>query len=240
MRLLVTRPAHKAAALGTALTAMGHQVVVEPLLDITMLPLPLLDPAEFGALVFTSANGITALSDVGALRGFANLPAYCVGPATAAAASDAGFAKVFCADGDGLALAEMIVASRAHGALLHIKGRHSLAEPGATLARAGFSYVAVTGYEAHARLAFSKPVASALKAGEIDAVLLYSPRSAVILAGLLEEIGVTAPFTVAFCLSSEIAAAAASFAANTVHPSMPNEQALLDLLTAWEQPARVK
>ena len=238
MRLLVTRPAHKARALEVSLVAMGHQVVIEPLLDICLVPLPVLRPEEFGGLLFTSANGVEALVAAGGAADFTHLPVYCVGAATARAARTAGFANVTSADGDGQALGRLIAARLAPCRLLHVKGRHGLAEPEATLTAAGFNCVTMTGYEARAHTALTAPVAAALEAREFDAVLLYSPRSAQILVGLLEKIGITAPFAMAFCLSPAISAAAAPLAGQCEIATTPDEPALLASIAAWSNAGR--
>lgn len=230
MRLLVTRPLRKARALAQTLEAMGHQVTVEPMLDIHLLPLPRLDPDKFDAVMFTSANGVDAMHAAGAVAEFAQTPVFCVGEATARSAGDAGFVNVTSASGDAAALAGLMAGRLAPGRVLHVRGRHGLAEPAATLRRAGFTCDAITGYDARPRPALSATTAAALQAGQFDAVVLYSPRSAEILGSLVENIGLKAPFSVAFCLSAAISRAAAPLAGQTRAPATPDGQALLEMI----------
>ncbi|HCX66358.1 MAG TPA: uroporphyrinogen III synthase HEM4, partial [Rhodobiaceae bacterium] len=57
MRLLVTRPEEDSASLADALVALGHEVVMAPLLTIRFLDDVFLPGDRWQALLFTSANG---------------------------------------------------------------------------------------------------------------------------------------------------------------------------------------
>ena len=93
MRLLLTRPMVDAMVVAEQLAGQGHDVLLSPLIDISLdreAVLPPLDAQR--ALAFTSANGVRALmaqlqagnlasADRAAWR---NLPVFAVGPQTAA------------------------------------------------------------------------------------------------------------------------------------------------------------
>ena len=94
MRLLVTRPEPDAAALADELLALGHEPVVQPLLEFQPLDF---DPAPLkaaGALIVTSRNGLRALQgriDPGAIAG---CPVFCVGGETERGLRQAGFQTI--------------------------------------------------------------------------------------------------------------------------------------------------
>ncbi|MGQ3075829.1 MAG: uroporphyrinogen-III synthase, partial [Ferrovibrionaceae bacterium] len=62
MRILVTRPAEQAAETARHLAALGHDVLIDPLLEIVARPgdLPPLDGVA--AVLVTSVNGARALA----------------------------------------------------------------------------------------------------------------------------------------------------------------------------------
>ena len=70
--------------------------------------------------MLTSANAVRLAGE--ALARYRNLPAYAVGPATAKALKEAGFAGVVTGNGDGTAIARRITAD-GHRHVLHLAGR---------------------------------------------------------------------------------------------------------------------
>src|ERR1043166_2172034 len=105
MRILVTRPDPEASRFAAQLREHGIDALVAPLMIVepTDAQLPALDGIQ--ALIFTSANGVRAYIARG---GRADLPAYAVGEATAAAARTAGFAKAISAGSDWQGLSALL------------------------------------------------------------------------------------------------------------------------------------
>ena len=205
MRVLITRPRAEAAALAADLAARGHEVTVEPLLTIE--PLKGVVPALAGvqAIVLTSAHAVPALPATGV-----RLPVFAVGGATARAAQAHGCEEVHAAGGDAPSLARLVGARcrPAAGPLLHLAGaevRPGLAE---ALAAAGFALRRQTVYRAVAARGLSAPLVEALRRGAIDAVLLFSPRTATILVELIAAHHLVGCLgrTEAICLSGAVAA----------------------------------
>ena len=97
MRVLVTRPEDDARRLVALLADRGIEVVSAPLLHIDLLTGDDLDLNGVQALLFTSANGVRSF---GTRSGERDIPALCVGDATAREARDAGFTDVRSAGGD--------------------------------------------------------------------------------------------------------------------------------------------
>lgn len=87
MRVIVTRPAAQGDELAERLRALGHDVVLCPLVRVEPLADGPIDVAPYEWVIVTSANGARELARrmTGRLRRLA-----AIGPATAAALSDAG------------------------------------------------------------------------------------------------------------------------------------------------------
>jgi uroporphyrinogen-III synthase len=231
MLVLVIRPAGEAAETAAAVEALGHAALIDPVMVVEQLetgPVPL-DGAA--ALLVTSRHGVPGLpgADLG-------LPVFAVGPATAAAARAAGWSDVREGPGDGAGLARLLAATLPAGArLVHVSGadvRPGLAEG---LAAAGFDYRRHVGYRAVLCRDLGSATRAALAERWLDAVLLFSPRSAThwaslvrrdALAGTLDEVS-------ALCLSPAIAEAVAGIGWRGIEVAARCDQAaLLDRLAA--------
>ncbi|CAN5240086.1 hypothetical protein BH10PSE7_BH10PSE7_36130 [soil metagenome] len=230
MRLIVTRPLGDAGPLRQKLEAMGHAVVLAPLLDIVPVRGAVIPDRDYQAIAFTSANGARAISGHVALAGLRKLPAYAVGPQSAEAAEEAGFANVTVAGGDGKGLAAHIAATRepSGGDILHPAGHETAGDFANLLTEAGFAVTRIIVYSAEQVL-----LPSGLGEGA-DGVLLYSPRTARLwhdaLAG--KAVGL-----VHFCLSHNVAAALPETYTKRIAAS-PEEEAMLALIGAAERETR--
>ncbi|MEI8395910.1 MAG: uroporphyrinogen-III synthase [Rhodospirillaceae bacterium] len=215
--VLITRPREDAEALATILESRDHRVLIEPMLEIVYRDDPGLVIAGLQGLLFTSANGVRAFERASADR---TLPVYAVGDSTAGAARAAGFATVLSAAGDVGALAERVAAQcrPGDGALLHVAASVLAGDLSALLERAGFSVRREVLYEARPAARLSAETAAALAAEEIDSVLLYSPRTAWALVGLVKMAGLEAACAgvTALCLSAAVAEAATALSWRTV------------------------
>lgn len=237
-RVLITRPREDAEALAVRLVERGYAVLIEPMLDIDYLPGPALDLTGVQGLLFTSANGVRACGPGVDL----SLPVYAVGAATAAAAREAGFGTVACAAGDVTALAGLVTerCTAAAGALLHIAASDRAGDLAGLLARAGFAVRRQVRYQARPATALSAVTAAALAAGEIGAVLLFSPRTARTLVTVIGAAGLldACRQVTAVCLSEAVAEAVAgpvSWAEVRV-AACPDQDSLLAALVVSGQP----
>ncbi len=232
MRVWVTRAAPGAEATGERLRAMGHQPLVAPVLRVRALDAPPADLAGVGALAFTSRNGVRAFA---ALSGERGLPVFAVGGATARAATDAGFASVRSAEGDSLALAQLIAAARAafSGEVLHAGAEDLAGDLVGELIRMGLAARLHPVYrteptpipDAAAAALMARPV-------ELDAVMVHSPRAARTLEGyraLLEA----APELDLVCISEAAALPLQrlNFRRMSI-ATLPNEGRMLNLMAS--------
>jgi uroporphyrinogen-III synthase len=231
MRLLVTRPIDDSEKLAVKLRALGHDPVIAPVMTVRYRDAPLeLDGVQ--AILATSANGIRALAR---LRPRRDIEVFAVGPQTAETARDAGFATVASADGDAVALAETVAArlDPARGALFHAAGEETAGRLRQRLEARGFTIATQILYEAEPVTHLPATAKDALKSDLPDGVLVFSPRSAKILAVLIAEAGLAQHCTrlVAFCISVAAAEGLSPLAfARVAVAGAPNEDAMLELL----------
>lgn len=231
MRVLVVRPQADAERSARRLAARGHEAVVAPVLRIdgTGEAPP---PGTFQAVLLTSANAVPALASIaGRVR---DAPIFAVGERTASAAAEAGFEKVWAADGDAASLCALIAQSvPPQTRLLHIVGRDRKPEPGASLAEAGFAVSVWTAYAAVAADRLPSTAEGALREGRLDAAIHYSRRSAGVLLDLAGAAGVREPLLALAhaCLSADAAAPLRDAGAGHVSiADRPDEDALLAAL----------
>ncbi|MBI4183039.1 MAG: uroporphyrinogen-III synthase [Proteobacteria bacterium] len=232
MRVLVTRPAEDAAATAARLEALGHEALIEPLLDIRLRAAEPPDLAGVQAILFTSANGVRAFAAASPRR---DLAAFAVGGATAAAARAAGFASVESAEGDAADLAKLVRARLrpSAGALLHAAGAVVKGTLAAPLGEAGFEVRRVVLYDAQPAGALSPETTRALAEGRIAAVLLFSPRTAETFVSLVRGAGLegAARGALGLCLSPAVAEAAGSLPWRELRVAeRPDQEMLLALL----------
>ncbi len=234
MHLLMTRPdlGPDGDDLESALKDAGHGVVRAPVLAITHTRLfPTFDGLQ--GIVATSSNGLRAVAPFpeAALR----LPLYAVGPATAAVGRALGFQRVYEGAGDGHALAALIRAEvdPSAGPLLHLSGDKLALDLAAALKPDGFDVHRAIVYRAEAAVELPEEAVGALREGRLDGVVLMSPRTARVYAGLVSAAGVAAEAgrLVHFCLSEAVARETTPLApANVKVAAAPNSQEMLALI----------
>ena len=175
LTLLMTRP-RAAAERFVARLAPGVRnklrVIYSPLMRIEFLPGAVSLENTHG-VIFTSANGVAAAQAAG-LR--PTLPAYCVGPATTAAARRARWSvEETCDTADALVAA--LIARRPPAPLLHLRGIHARGEIAERLTAAGIETRAQPVYDQQL-IGLSDEALEALAGSDPVIVPLFSPRSA--------------------------------------------------------------
>ena len=230
VRVLVTRPEPENARTAAALKARGHDVLLAPLLAFEPIADAPIGAGPFAALLLTSANAVRALREHPQRETLRALAVLAVGARTADAARAAGFADVRSANGDARDLAAL--ARRAFGPdtppLLHLAGEDHVG-----LRHPGLGVETAVVYRMRPAAALPEPARDALRSGNVDAVLHYSPRTAEAFLACLRAAGISASGLKApqLCLSAAVAAPLreAGAAAVLVAPQ-PNEDALLGLM----------
>ncbi len=209
-RVLVLRPEPGASATVAGARALGLDAVSIPLFDVEPVAWTAPDPANFDALLLTSANAMR--HGGAALAVYRALPAHAVGETTADAARAAGFT---------------VASSGTHGvdALLdslapELRLLHLCGEDRRTPANARQTIVAVPVYRSWA---IDPPPGLGQAIGAV--VLVHSPRAARRFAELVEDRGATA-----IAVISRAAAEAAGTGWREIHVAVePSDDALLAL-----------
>ncbi len=211
MRLLVTRPEPDATREAETLSALGHEPVRAPLLEIEFLNcVPLnLDGAQ--ALVITSRNALRALGIHPERERAVQLPLFAVGEATAWAARQLGFSEVTIGPGTGAGLPP-IICREVHpdnGPLVHLGAEKVAFDLKAALEDSGFELRRTILYRSHLVETLSESTVEGIRNGTIDGVLLLSPRTARAFVRAIERHGLVtqAKALVCYCLSKAIAEA---------------------------------
>jgi uroporphyrinogen-III synthase len=233
MRLLLTRPLVESEALAEVLKERGLDTCISPVMEIVPQTLELPPNAPFQAVLLTSGNAVDALSQAG-LR--PDIPILCVGDATARRLAGSAFADVRSAAGDSGDLVALAIRDLApeDGPLLYLSGMVIAADIASALSQAGFTVDRRVAYRARAIPAADEAAVADLAAGNIDGVLLYSPRSARIFVDHLRQanLELIAREMTAYCISDATAEAAGAVAWRKLAvAARPNQHDLLALLS---------
>jgi len=177
MRVLVTRPLDDSRDTATRLLQLGHESIIAPLLEIRFHDGGDIALDGVQAVLVTSANGIRALARRTTRR---DVSVYAVGRQSAEDARTLGFTDIRNAEGgsDALATAAAGWADPKQGGLLHISGTDVAGNLAGTLEALGFTVRHETLYDAVQVTTLPEAAAEALKQDTLDAVLIFSARSA--------------------------------------------------------------
>jgi uroporphyrinogen-III synthase len=235
MRLLLTRPEPDAQRTAAALRALGHEVVIAPLLRIEPVADAPIGAGLWAAILITSANAAPAIAAHESAAHLRALPVFAVGARTAQAMSAVGFADVTSAGGDVDALAAVIATRlRPDAPLLYLGGADRAGDLAGTLRGRGFAVETVIVYRAVAAASLPDAAADALRSG-IDGVLHFSRRSAEAYLDAAHAAGLSASAfkPIHFCLSAQVAEPLARSGVPTVRvAARPLEAALIALIGA--------
>jgi len=232
--VLVTRAAQDSEKTIARLSQHGIEAIAAPAIEIRTCGEPDL-PAACRALIVTSANAIRAIAGRAELSGLLGIPLYAVGDRTAEAARQAGFTQVRSASGTVGDLAGLVCAEiEPHeGVLMHVRGREVAGELGGELASAGYTVERRIVYESVCADQLPEAAVGAMETGVVDAVLLYSPKSADYFGRLTAKAGLAGRLAdmTAVVMSLNVAdrARAAGFG-HTIVANRPDESALIGSL----------
>ncbi|MBX9592424.1 MAG: uroporphyrinogen-III synthase [Hyphomonadaceae bacterium] len=209
MRLLVTRPEPDALKLGGVLEDMGHEATIDPLLSVSLEGGDPIDMEGVQALIATSRNALRALKASPALGLARTLPLFAVGRATAAEARALGFETVITGAGTAAQLVAHIVSALdpAAGLIVHLAGDTLAVNLKDELEAHGFRVMQPVVYRMLAARSLAEDTVEQLATGEIEGVILMSPRTAAVYAALVRKHGLTATIGPLphFCLSAAVA-----------------------------------
>lgn len=228
--VLITRPEPGASDTALRVAALGFQPVLSPALRIQAMTTALPPASRVAATLVTSGNAVDALSP--ALHA---TPLLTVGDATAARARAAGFRDVRSASGDADALAALVARElpTQEGTLLLASGRGQGQALAATLRRSGYRVIRRVVYAALPALELAPSAVTALRAGQVRAVLFFSAETARHFLRLVRGAGLAATLGTVDAISIGRTAAVALQAASWRDirvAARPNQDEMLALL----------
>lgn len=209
MRVLITRPRENTAFLVNRLKDLGHQVTIDPLIEVIPLTPDLPPLSSFQAVVTTSQQAIRHLSTLTPLRDF---PLWCVGSESAKVARDFGFQTIHEAEGSAKDLIIKLTEAidpLSKKIVLHASGDVIRVDVVEALAKRGISAERIILYKTTEASTFSPETFHALKSNILDAALFYSPRTGRIFQNLcrLSKLEDHCKTLLAICLSDSIKSA---------------------------------
>lgn len=227
MSLWLTRPQRDSERMEAALAQHGIASVIGPVMEITTHDVSFHDLQKPDALVLTSRRAASALAATPAA--WRILPVYCVGHATAQAVQRHHFMHTRTGNGTALDLLPLIAQHHGDGTrLLHLAGDALKVDLAPLLLAKHITLEKLTVYTSHRAAGLTPEVAHALHVGALTGVVFYSPRSVKFAAELAGDALTTLD---AYCLSLDIAAAAARAGCARVHACpAPTHQAMMELL----------
>jgi uroporphyrinogen-III synthase len=205
MRVLLTRPEPDGLRSAARLRALGHDVILAPLMRGETLKADFGGP--FAAVLMTSANAARAILEHPRFAELRALPVCTVGDHSAEVARAVGFAEVVSAQGALDDLVRLVAARFANARLLYLAGEDRAGDLAAELAGHRIKVETAVVYRAVAATTLPPEVAQALGANQLDAVLHYSRRSAATLLQLAAAAGAvnTLLGLAHYCLSDAVA-----------------------------------
>lgn len=176
--IIITRAEPGASQTASRLKEMGLTPILSPAIELGARDEPLPDLSAYSGLIFTSANGVRFFAEASKSR---DMPAWCVGPATASEAVREAFSPVHQSSGDAHDLAHFIAHHWSAGKpkrLLHIANAAAKGIVKDALGKEGFEVDFVPLYEARPASALSPDALSALQSGAPAFCLIHSRKGA--------------------------------------------------------------
>lgn len=205
MRFLLIRPAEDSKALATELGKKDFDVDIDPVINISFLPLATLNIADYQGLIFTSANGVKSFMEQASPS---NIAVYTVGNKTAQTAQNFGSLNIINADGNVQKLALIIKdhSKSKKAPFLYPRGEHVSGDLKQELENEGFKVDSPIIYKAVPSDGLQQQTKNMLKKGSIDYIPFYSRRSALIFIKLIKNAGLESCLSAvsALCLSPDI------------------------------------
>jgi uroporphyrinogen-III synthase len=233
--VITTRPLDDALFDSQVLAKSGVACLVAPMVSIKPLNVDLnhlfeTEPADAVALTSRHAVGLMART------AWASKTVYCVGESTARLANDADIKTVITGPGDGLGLADLISTSP-HKTIFWpsaVDVGFDLAKP---LSRAGVTVFRHPVYKADKTNTLPDNVITALRQGDILAVMVHSGRAGAHLVDLLHrhDLGYVMTNITAIAISSRVAGLCGDGWHKIIIADAPRRSAMLDAAIAITQ-----
>lgn len=227
--VIITRAEPGGTETAGRLREMGLETILSPVLELASREATVPGLSGFGGLVFTSANGVRYFAKTSDAR---NLPAWCVGPATASEALREGFSPVHQSSGNARDLAHYIAhhwSASDRKALLHVANAAAKGDLRKALEAQGFEVTFLPLYEARHAAALSSASREQIASGRRTICLIHSAKGAEAFLALANNLNLSRTEFVA--ISPQAAARLNDSDSGGVHVAgHPDEAHLLECL----------
>jgi uroporphyrinogen-III synthase len=184
--VLITRPQNESEEFASAVSLLGYDPMIEPLLSVEYRPVDLSSEPQPQALIATSPHAFHA----GTPAGWKSLPVFVMGETSLQRARADGYTDVISSGGDFQFLVEVVKRKLAPGSrVLYLRGesiRHDL--------KARLEHYCVDEkiiYAMQEKTVLAGPVAQALKSGRVQVITFFSARTAAIFRDLADVHGLS-------------------------------------------------
>ena len=186
MHIIITRPIEDSLFLIERLKKQGHMVTHLPIIKIQELKTEKINFQNYKAVIFTSSNSIKFLN----INKFdSKIKCYCVGKMTELRARKAGFINIHSSEGTVDSLIELIIRTfeNKSGKLLYLSSEFISKDLDVDLTNAGFTVDRVSNYTTLPIEEIDKTTLDFLKKKSLDAIFVYSSKSAKNLFNLINK-----------------------------------------------------
>ena len=207
MNILITRPLMDAEDLMEKLFTLGHRIIHLPTLKILPSNIDPINPNEFDAFIFTSANAIRNLKLNSTNK---NLHCFCVGSLTEKIARQAGFKNTSSAGGTVNALKNLIMISdkiNINSKLAYFCGDYITYDLDSELKKEGIKVKKIINYHSELILDLNNENKKLIELYPPDLIYIYSSRSAESFVAIVKNysLGPLMTQSIVMCISEKVA-----------------------------------
>jgi uroporphyrinogen-III synthase len=207
MNILITRPLMDAEDLMGKIFSLGHKIIHLPTLKILPSNIEPVNPNEFDAFIFTSANAIRNLKLTSSNK---NLHCFCVGSLTEKIARQAGFVNTSSAGGTVNALKNLIIISNKinrNSKLAYFCGDNISYDLDIELNKEGLKIKKITNYRSELIKDLNNDNKKLIELYPPNLVYIYSSRSAESFVAIVKNysLGPLMTQSTVMCISEKVA-----------------------------------
>ena len=207
MNILITRPLMDAEDLMEKIFACGHKIINLPTLKISTVEIELVNPDNFDAFIFTSANAVRNLKLTNINK---NLHCFCVGSITEKIARHSGFTNTSAAGGTVNALKNLIMISdksNKNANFAYFCGDNISYDLDLELKKEGLKIKKIINYSSKAINDLNNENKKLIENFPPDLIYIYSVRSAESFIGIVKnyELNPLVTQSTVMCISTKVA-----------------------------------
>ena len=207
MNILITRPLMDAEDLMEKLFAYGHKIIHLPTLKISTIKIELVNPDNFDAFIFTSANAVRNLKLTSTNK---SVHCFCVGSITEKIVRQSGFTNTISAGGTVNALKNLIMISnkvKKNSNLVYFCGDNISYDLDLELRKEGLRIKKIINYSSEAINDLNNENKKLIENYPPDLIYIYSVRSAESFMNIVKSYGLNPLVTqsTVMCISKKVA-----------------------------------